>query len=263
MKNNIHANHRQRMKNKFINASCSIDSFAEHEILELLLYYSIPQADTNPLAHKLISKYGSLKNVLESNIDNLKSTPGVGEHTAVLLKLIPAISNFCNIQYVNDIKTINNQLVAKDYISHLFQGVSHEEFYVICLRANGEIIDKKKLSTGDSTKVEVKLRAVTDFALKNDCERIIVAHNHPHTKSKPSDEDIVMTHKLFSSCVLNDIDVLDHIIYSPFGCYSFAETDILLAIKKDVLNMLKINIDSERYKKFSASIENYVIKQQQ
>lgn len=257
-KQNVHTNHRKRLKSKFINSG--LDHFAEHEILELLLFFSIPQQDTNPLAHKLIKKYGCLKNVLDASFDSLISSDGVGEHSAVLLKLIPAVMQIYNMQATRTIKRIENQIVAMEYVSQLFKGINYEEFFVICLSAGGEVLGHTKLSTGDSTKVEVKLRSVTNYVLKNNGARIIIAHNHPHNNSSPSDSDILMTHKLFSSCVLNEIDIIDHIIYSASGCYSFAAQGILDAIKVDVLKLLKYDPEDPLYKKFSSSTLEYVIK---
>lgn len=257
-KENLHANHRQRLKTKFLNDS--LENFAEHEMLELLLFYSIPQADTNPIAHELIKKFYNLHNVFDASIDNLTSIDGIGLHSAILIKLIPAIMQVYNQQSNRHITKISNQIIAMEYVSELFKGISREEFFIICLNAKNEIIGSKKMSTGNSTKVEVQIRDVTNYIFKNNCERVILAHNHPHGNSEPSDEDLVMTHRVFNSCVLNDIDVLDHIIYSDEGCFSFAEQNIMSQIKRDVLMMLKYNMNSSQYKKFSTSVESYVIK---
>ena len=86
----MHKEHRSRMKNRFL--AEGIDSFEPHEILELLLYYSIPQKDTNELAHTLIDRFGKLSAVFDAPYDDLLSVPGVSEHTATLIKLIPALS---------------------------------------------------------------------------------------------------------------------------------------------------------------------------
>ena len=150
---NIHTNHRKRLKSKFVNSG--LDGFAEHEILELMLFYSIPQADTNPLAHKLIDRFGSLKNVLDASIENLCTISGIAEHSAIMLKLFPAVMNVYNKQANKTIKQLSNQIIAMEYCTHLFKGIDHEEFYVICLNAKSEIIGVKKLSTGDASKVEV------------------------------------------------------------------------------------------------------------
>ena len=68
-----------------------LEGWPDHRILELLLYFAIPQRDVNSLAHELVERFGSLSGVLDASVDELKKVPGVGEHTATLLQLIPAL----------------------------------------------------------------------------------------------------------------------------------------------------------------------------
>ena len=85
----LHDGHRKRLKEQFLNHS---DGFHDHQLLELLLCYAIPQGDVNGLAHRLLDRFGSLAGVLDARPEALEQVPGVGEHTAVLLKLIPVLS---------------------------------------------------------------------------------------------------------------------------------------------------------------------------
>lgn len=254
---NLHKNHRNRVKEKFLHSG--FDTFSEHEILEMLLFYTIPLADTNELAHRLIKKYHNLAGVLDANIDSLVEVDGVGNHTAIFLKMLPAA--FCEYskRKLDKNTNLNTCSQAKEYVAKLTSSLDHEQFFIICLNSSNRIISTKKISTGSFNKVEVPIRKVTDFVFKNNCDRIILAHNHPNGKPNPSPEDIVLTHKLFYSCVLNDIDILDHIIYSPLGSYSFSENQEMDAIKRDVLHSLKLKPQSIIYQKFCSSKENYII----
>ena len=255
---NIHENHRTRVKEKFENNG--LNGFADHEVLELLLFYSIPQADTNPTAHKLINRFGSLKNVFDASMENLLSIDGVGKHTATLIKLIPEIMRFYNIDSARNITELSNQHLAKAFVSHLFKTSTVEEFYVICLNAKNEVMDMKEMGTGTGSRVDIQIRKITDYVIRNNCDRIIITHNHPQGEASPSNDDINMTKTLFNSCVLNDIDILDHIIYSPTDTYSFAEDGLMNTIKKYVLQIVKSNLNNEQYHKFSTSVPEYVIK---
>ena len=80
-----HSGHRQRVKTEFL--ARGVEGWSDHRILELLLFYAIPQGDVNELAHRLVDHFGSLAGVLDASAEELKKVPGVGEHTAVLLKL--------------------------------------------------------------------------------------------------------------------------------------------------------------------------------
>lgn len=253
---NLHKNHRQRVRNKFINNG--LKGFAEHEILEFLLFYAVPLRDTNPTAHRLINKYGSLSGVLGASYESLIATKGVGEQSATLIKLIPAIMQECN--KLGLAKTvIDNQKEAMEYIAGMFKGSSNELFYVICLNAQNQVLDVKEMSSGSPSRVDIKIRNITNYCLQQNCDRIIIAHNHPQSDPNPSNDDINMTQKLFNSSVLNDIDILDHIIVSPASCYSFAETGVMNQIKQEVLTLMKYNLDPSKIAKFSSSTANYVI----
>ncbi len=85
-----HTGHRQRVKTEFLTRG--IEGWPDHRVLELLLFFAIPQGDVNPLAHELIDRFGSLSKVLDASPDELKKVPGLGEHSVALLRMIPAIS---------------------------------------------------------------------------------------------------------------------------------------------------------------------------
>lgn len=252
---NVHKNHRLRVKAKFIEHG--LDTFAEHEVLELLLYYAIPQADTNPIAHRLLSHYGKLYNVLDASYDSLIENKDIGEHAATLLKLIPAVLQYYARQKAEIKAGLTSNIIAYNYVSRLFASLDHEEFYIICLDAQNNVFHTKRISTGDYNKVEVPIRQVTDYILKHQATRILLAHNHPKASAEPSDEDLVLTHKLFHSCVLNDIDILDHIIYSPTGCYSMAQSGVLRQIKSDVIHILRYDVNQLKARMFSTTYAGY------
>ena len=82
----VHDGHRARKKEQF--RTHGLDAFADHEVLELLLYYAIPRADTNPIAHRLIERFGSLDGVFSASVSELSQVEGVGESAATLLALL-------------------------------------------------------------------------------------------------------------------------------------------------------------------------------
>ena len=86
----MHSQHRKRMKERFLLEG--LEHFEPHNILELLLFYSVPQKDTNETAHLLIERFGSLRGVLDAPFEELCRVPGIKEHSATLIKLIPALA---------------------------------------------------------------------------------------------------------------------------------------------------------------------------
>ena len=255
-KDNVHSNHRSRVKQKFVDGGFS--NFAEHEILELLLYYAIPQQDTNPLSHRLINRFENLKGVFDASIENLLTIDGVGENTAILIKLIPALMQEYGKGVCNGLSTISNHKIAKEFCSNLYIGSSCEQFNVICINPLNKVTSYKELSSGSASRVMVSIRDITDYCLRNNCDRIIISHNHPQSNATPSNDDLLMTRRIFNSCVLNEIDVLDHIIVSPTDSYSLAEKGLMQQIKMDVMHSMGINPKSQKYEKFATSTLNYL-----
>ena len=256
-KQNVHANHRNRVKQKFVRFG--LKPFAEHEILEMLLFYAIPQADTNPLAHRLIQEFGSLKEVLDAPIERLKTVKGVGDNSAILINFFSSLMHEYNQFQSKEKVVLDTQLMAKDFVKSIFAGVQVEQFYVICIGNQNEVLDMSELNSGSQNKVHIDIRELTNYVLQKKCERIIIAHNHPKGNPFPSDADINMTRKIFNSCVLNDIDILDHVIYSPYGMFSFAEEGFLLAIKETIVDALKFTTSKISSGKLKSDVKEYVI----
>lgn len=248
---NIHAAHRKRVKEKFLKTGFA--GFAEHEILEMMLFFAIPYADTNPLAHELIKKFGSIDKVFDAEFEQLIEVPGVGEHTALLIKLFPAIFNIYSKSKTQSLKRISGFSQAINFSKLLFAGLSNEVLFVICLDAKSNVVATKQIASGTFDKATVVIRDITNFVLKNNCSRIIVTHNHPQGNSIPSDEDVLFTNKLFYSCLLNDIDILDHIIIGKESSFSFAHEQLLFEIKKQVFNHFNIDKENAIFKRCCVS----------
>ena len=89
-KENSHSGHRVRLKQRFL--SEGLDAFNEHQILELLLFYTIPLKDTNEIAHDLIKTFGSLSRVFDAHPKELQKVHGISEHSSTLISMIPQLS---------------------------------------------------------------------------------------------------------------------------------------------------------------------------
>ncbi|MEG2852596.1 MAG: UPF0758 domain-containing protein, partial [Hydrogenoanaerobacterium sp.] len=105
---NPHAGHRKRLRERFIKNG--LDNFEKHNVLELLLFNSVPRQDTNELAHRLMEEFGSLSGVFDAPVEELMKLDGIGENSAVLIKLIPAISKV----YLDDKNTIGTLVRSTD-----------------------------------------------------------------------------------------------------------------------------------------------------
>ena len=127
----VHQGHRERMKQRFLKEG--LDGFADHEVLELLLFYAIPQRDTNDLAHRLIDRFGSLDAVLDAPREELLSVKGVGENTATLLTLATWIYRRYLISAQREPVRVDSTDKAKALLWPRFVGEKDEVVYMLCM----------------------------------------------------------------------------------------------------------------------------------
>lgn len=205
----IHDGHREKMRRRFL--ATGLDGFAEHEALELLLYYAIPRRDTNELAHCLLSRYGSLEAVLGAPVEDLQRVDGIGENTAVLLNLIVPLAQKSRIKD-KEPAILNSTERAGQYLLHRFEGKKHELVYQLCLDAKGKLRVCKLLAEGNVNGAELDIRKLVENALLSNASGVILAHNHPSGVALPSREDFVTTERVQMALETVGIQMIDHII---------------------------------------------------
>ncbi len=205
---NIHGGHRRRMKKKFLENG--IEAFAEHEVLELLLYYAIPRTDTNETAHLLIQEFGSLSAVLDAPVQDLMKTGGLTENTATLLKLVPALLNVYSANKSSDV--LDNVKAVTAYFQAAFLGVKDEEVKLCCLDDRLHVIACQTIFRGVPESVPISIRKIAETAFRYNCSLLILAHNHPNGESLPSKADISATRQILTALQPLGIQLLDHIV---------------------------------------------------
>ncbi len=221
-----HQGHRQRLRTRFIEEG--LDNFAEHEVLELLLFNTIAQANTNPIAHQLLKRFGSLAKVLDADPKDLMSIKGVGEKVAVFLNLIgPVTSRYLASAFSQKNPKLDNPKVVGDYLKPLLINRKQEMFYVVSLNSQCKVLHATPISEGTVNETVVYPRKVAEAAIRHKASSIILAHNHPAGTVSPSDADIKLTKILVEVMTTLKIPVLDHVIIAHDKTYSFAEAGLL------------------------------------
>lgn len=211
MKENVHENHRNRVRKKYIENG--IEAFEPHQVLELLLFYSYRQIDTNEIAHRLLKKFGTLSGVFEADISSLMSIDGVGENTAVFLKLQSDIQRYyIKEKHSKGRKTTLTPANIGKYAQDLFLGLTDEVCYLISLNADCELISSDIISKGTVNSISVYSREVVKKALETKAAYVIIAHNHPNGLLIPSDSDIKTTEMLKNALDFVNVTLLDHVI---------------------------------------------------
>ena len=208
----LHDGHRNRLKNRFLNEG--LTNFEDHNVLELLLFYSIPRSDTNEIAHELLNKFGSLHGVFEAGMEDLMSINGISRHSAVLIKMIPELFVVYGRDKVRDIQKINSSDDAKQFFIPRFYGKVREEVQIVLLDDKMNIIKWVKIYEGSVNSANVPIRKIVEIAIENRATNVIIAHNHPTGLILPSKDDLRATAKVREALALEDVKLLDHVIVS-------------------------------------------------
>lgn len=221
----VHDGHRARKKEQF--RTHGLDAFADHEALELLLYYAIPRADTNPIAHRLMERFGSLDGVFSASVSELSQVEGVGESAATLLALVMPLCRRVKTAPKKREFSLASTERAGEYFVDLFFGVKHEEMYEACLDAKGKLLACYRVAEGGASAVNINMRRVVENALHCHASAVILAHNHPSGVALPSPDDNTTTLAAFDALRTVDIPLIDHIIVADGDFVSLRDNGLL------------------------------------
>lgn len=207
---NIHAGHRQRMFEKFKRGG--IQAFEDHEMLEILLYYSNPRSNTNPIAHDLIERFGSLAGVLEADMHDLIKVKGVGKRTAELIHFTHELFGIY-LQRKNEFpRILSSANLIIEFLLSMYIGKTKEEIGVLTL--DGKMCYKSfhVIQTGSPDSVSVNIRNIAEVALGDNAIYVVICHNHPDGLAFPSENDVMVTIAIIKALYAIGIIVLDHVI---------------------------------------------------
>ncbi len=217
--------HRERLKDRFIQGG--LDTFLDHEVIELMLFYGVARKDVKPLAKTLLKTFGNLKGILDADIADLTAIPGVSLHAATLLKLIKGL----NALYLKEQAKTKTQISCTseliDYCMTALGGLKDEHFHVVYLDAQNQLIDMETIQEGIVNQAVVYPRQVLENALRMKASAMILVHNHPSGNIKPSDADIRLTKTIQKAARMLEILVHDHIIIGENRFFSFREEGMM------------------------------------
>lgn len=221
----IHDGHRQRVRERFLKHG--LDNFDDITALELLLFYARPQGDTNPLAHALLNRFGSLGAVLDAPVSELVKIPGVRETTATLIKLIPALSRRYLLSQTSGNDPVDTPIKAGHFFIPYFLHAREELAYALFLDARRCPLGCVELSRGVVNAVEINTRRLASMALERNASYVMLAHNHLSGVALPSMEDEESTRRLAEALKLIGVDLCDHVVVAGSDYVSMRECGML------------------------------------
>lgn len=207
--------HRERLRGRFVEGGA--DALADYEVLELLLFRSIPRRDTKQLAKDLIARFGSLADVLSAPHERLCEVPGIKSATAVDLSLVRAAADALALGRVMGKEVLSSWTQVLDYCRTTMAFGAIEQFRILFLDKKNQLLRDEVQQSGTIDHTPVYPREVVKRALELEASALILVHNHPSGDPTPSRADIAMTNAIAKAAEPLGVKVHDHVIVARQG----------------------------------------------
>lgn len=211
--------HRKRLRERFMSGGA--DALPDYEMLELVLFRSIPRKDVKPLARELLDTFGDFNRVLSASAEQLHQINGVGDSVVTDLKIVEAAAHRLARSRVMQRHVISSWDALVDYCHTTMAHRDTEQFRVFYLDIKNTLIADEEQAKGTIDHVPVYPREVAKRALQLNASALILVHNHPSGDPTPSQSDIDMTARIQSACDALGITLHDHLIVGKSTELSF------------------------------------------
>ena len=218
----VHTSHRSRMRERVRRSG--LESLAEHEALEYVLFFVIPRQNTNPIAHALLARFGSFADVLEADESELIQVPGVGAAAAHFLHSLSEIDRYYLTSRLRTRPRLSTSEDFFNYLVPLFRGQKQERLLMLALDDRRHLLRTIWLDEGSASGVHIDVRRIASEAVRAGAAFVVLAHNHPDDTVLPSWDDVYSTKQVVKGLALLQIRLLDHIILSRTETLSFRDT---------------------------------------
>lgn len=215
----MHEQHRKRLRKKFLSAA---DAMEEHEILELLLTYAIPRKNTNDIAHRLIDNLDSISAVFNASFTALKSVDGIGEASALFLKVISTIIRLYEEDKTKPTSLVLSREEVAQILFNKFVCRSEECIALALLNPKQKLVFCDIIAKGALDSVNLFSRDLLKLVVNFDAKYAIIAHNHPSGIALPSMADLAATTEIKELLSTVNVKLIDHVIVSAddYTCLS-------------------------------------------
>lgn len=202
--------HRARLRSRFMIGGA--DAVPDYELLELILFRSIPRRDVKPIARALLDQFGDFNRVVTAPAERLSEVDGIGPAVIVDLKVLAAAAQRMARSKVLKRHIISGWDALLDYCHTAMAHRDTEQFRVLFLDKRNALIADEEQARGTVDHVPVYPREVAKRALELNASAVILVHNHPSGDPTPSQADIQMTLQVEAALAALDITLHDHLI---------------------------------------------------
>jgi DNA repair protein RadC len=238
--------HRKRLREKFIKSG--LTGFHDYEIIELLLSLGTPRRDCKQQAKEAISKFKTLRGVLEASPEELQEIEGIGPHSSFGIKLVQEVAREFLKEKIIDRPVYKSAGEIFDYLYHSMRDLKKEVFKAVYLNSQNQIIETEDLFEGTVNSSSVSQREIVEKAIKHNAVSLIFVHNHPSGNPEPSMSDRELTRDLVYAGSIVRIRILDHVIIGDNRYFSFAGEGLIEEYELDFLNIKMKGISEARKK---------------
>lgn len=207
--------------------SRGVESLDDRELIALLIERNAEDADVEKLVDAIFAECGTLGGLRRVALSRLRMVGGMGIRRAEKIVAAMELGRRIALLDSTEMTTILNNDDVVSIMRPMLQGLTHEECWALYLTSTNKVVEQMRISQGGVQATVVDCRLIVKRALELLCAKIILIHNHPSGTPKPSQQDIQLTEKVRQAAGVFDIELLDHIIISSEGSYSFRATGVL------------------------------------
>lgn len=207
------------------------DKLFDHEILEMLLYNVYRQGNTNGIAHDLLNRFVSIKGVISAEPQELMTVNGVGESAAYFLSTLgKCFERFSSVEWLASLKSRDE---IKNLVKMRFRGKPEEYLELYLLARSGKVKRVVTFTSEDINRVVLTAEQIVEVISLVKPAALVAAHNHVNGSSQPSENDFNFTKELQMICSMNNVELVDHLIYAgDDNIFLFSDGGVLDDIKK-------------------------------
>jgi DNA repair protein RadC len=219
--------HRQRLRERFIRSG--FEGFNDYEVVELLLTLAIPRSDVKQPAKALIARFGNLRGILDAPLEELQKVKGIASVAPAALRIIRAAA----VLYLQQAAEGAECLADADRLSAFWRmriGALRDEVFEVAYLDTGYRLLRNgvdRLEEGTIDRATVYPGRVVEHAIKRGAAALVLEHNHPNGHVQPSEQDKTLTRALVLAAETVHLKILDHLIVSPDGVFSFRKAGLL------------------------------------
>lgn len=217
-----HDGHRERVRQRYLNAG--LNAFDDVQVLEFLLFHTIPRQDTMPVARRLLERFGGLASVLEASPEELRQVQGINTSSAILLSLFREVAKRHMRERVEPGKILDTFDLCGNYLLPYFFGERDEMVYLLCLDGKLKVLNCQMMYRGSVSKVLISARRLVETAVACGAAYVVLAHNHTSGIALPSKEDETATRRIADALNGVGIRLIDHIIVANDDFVSMAQS---------------------------------------